>query len=96
MILTGVQNENGTSGSQGEVWLNVIHLAGAITKEGTAYKGDVVVKWDEWGSAGAKYKYQDSNFETPLSVAKNQEITQQEYFVKVNKIKEFPDGSQFD
>lgn len=90
LILAGVQKENGTSGSQGEVWLNVIHLAGAITKEGTAYKGDVVVKWDEWGSAGAKYKYQDSNFETPLSVAKNQEVTQQEYFVKVNKIKEFP------
>ena len=90
LILAGVQKENGTSGSRGEVWLNVIHLAGAITKEGTAYKGDVVVKWDEWGSAGAKYKYQDSNFETPLSVAKNQEVTQQEYFVKVNKIKEFP------
>ena len=90
LILAGVQKQSGTSGSQGEVWLNVIHLAGAITKEGTAYKGDVVVKLDEWGSAGAKYKYQDSNFETPLSVAKNQEVTQQEYFVKVNKIKEFP------
>ena len=90
LILAGVQKQSGTSGSQGEVWLNVIHLAGAITKDGTAYKGDVVVKLDEWGSAGAKYKYQDSNFETPLSVAKNQEVTQQEYFVKVNKIKEFP------
>ncbi|MGN1058116.1 MAG: hypothetical protein ACI4Q7_02025, partial [Candidatus Avelusimicrobium sp.] len=77
-------------GSKGEVWLNVIHLAEAITLEGEAYKGDVVVKWDGWGSAGAKYKYQDSNFETPLSIAKNQEVTEEEYFLKVDKIKEFP------
>ena len=90
MILAGVQQQAGTSGNQGEVWLNVIHLADSITKDGTAYKGDVVVKMDGWGSAGAKYKYQDSNFETPLAVSKNQEITQQEYFVKVDRVKEFP------
>lgn len=90
LILSGVQKQNGTAGSQGEVWLNVIHLAEAITLEGEAYKGDVVVKWDGWGSAGAKYKYQDSNFETPLSVAKNQEVTEEEYFLKVDRIKEFP------
>lgn len=90
LILSGVQKQEGTAGSKGEVWLNVIHLAEAITLEGEAYKGDVVVKWDGWGSAGAKYKYQDSNFETPLTVAKNQEVTEEEYFVKVDKIKEFP------
>ena len=90
MILAGVQQQAGTSGNQGEVWLNVIHLADSITKDGTAYKGDVVVKMDGWGSAGAKYKYQDSNFETPLAVSKNQEVTQQEYFVKVDRVKEFP------
>ena len=78
------------TGSTGEVWLNVIHLADSITRDGTAYKGDVVIKLDGWGSAGAKYKYRDSNFETPLAVAKNQEVTEEEYFLKVDKIKEFP------
>ncbi len=95
MILAGVQRRkkaDGTEepGSQGQVWLNVIHLAEAITLEGEAYKGDVVLKWDGWGSAGAKYKYQDNNFETPLAVSKNQEVTEEEYFVKVDRIKEFP------
>ncbi len=90
LILAGVQKPKGGSGSTGEMWLNVIHLADAITLEGEAYKGDVVVKWDGWGSAGAKYKYQDSNFETPLTVAKNQEVTEEEYFLKVDRIKEFP------
>lgn len=90
LMLTGVQRQDGTTGSKGEVWLNVIHLAEAITLDGTAYKGDVVVRLDEWGSAGAKYKYQDSNFETPLAVSKNQEVTEEEYFLKVDKIKEFP------
>lgn len=90
LILSGVQRQDGAAGGTGEVWLNVIHLAEAITLEGEAYKGDVALKWDGWGSAGAKYKYQDSNFETPLSIAKNQEVTEEEYFVKVDKIKEFP------
>ncbi len=79
-----------TAGAETTVWLNVIHLAEAITLTGEAYTGDVTVKWDGWGSAGAKYKHQDSNFETPLAVAKNQETTEEEYFVKVNRIKEFP------
>ena len=95
MILAGVQrrkkaDDTEEPGSQGQVWLNVIHLAEAITLEGEAYKGDVVLKWDGWGSAGAKYKYQDNNFETPLAVSKNQEVTEEEYFVKVDRIKEFP------
>ncbi len=84
-----------TAGAEGttqdsKIWLNVIHLAEAITLKGDAYKGDVVVKLDGWGSAGAKYKHQDGNFETPLTVSKQQETTQEEYFVKIDRIKEFP------
>lgn len=90
LLLAGVQRQNGTDGSTGAVWLNVIHLAESITLDGTAYKGDIVVNLEDWGSAGAKYKYQDGNFETPLSVSKKQEVTQEEYFLKVNRIKEFP------
>lgn len=89
LILAGVEKSNST-GSSGEVWLNVIHLAEAITLTGDAYKGDVVVRLDDWGSAGAKYVHKDSNFETPLAVSKQQETTQEEYFVKMTRIKEFP------
>ena len=89
LILAGVEKSNAT-GSSGEVWLNVIHLADAIKLVGDAYKGDVVVRLDEWGSAGAKYVHKDSNFETPLSVSKQQKTTQEEYFVKMTRIKEFP------
>ena len=84
----------GTGGS-GAVWLNVIHLAEAVTTRGEAYKVDGAVRVDGWGSAGAKYKYMDSNFETPLTVAKNQEVTEQEYFLKVNRIKHFPMEATF-
>lgn len=90
LILAGVQRPQGQLGSAGEVWLNVIHLADAIILRGDAYKGDVEVKWDGWGSAGAKYKHQDSNFETPLAVAKNQETSEEEYFLKIDRVKEFP------
>lgn len=86
LIIAGAENTT----TSGDVWLNVIHLAEAITLKGDAYKGDVVVKLDGWGSAGAKYKHQDGNFETPLSVSKQQETTQEEYFIKVDRIKEFP------
>ena len=77
-------------GDSGTVWLNVVHLAEAITLTGNAYKGDVVVRLDDWGSAGAKYVHKDANFETPLAVSKEQKTTQEEYFVKMTRIKEFP------
>ncbi len=89
LILAGVEKANAT-GSSGEVWLNVIHLAEAIKLTGNAYKGDVVVRLDEWGSAGAKYVHKDSDFETPLAVSKQQKTIQEEYFVKMTRIKEFP------
>lgn len=91
LMLAGVQKaEGGAPVTDGELWLNVIHLAEAITLKGDAYKGDVVVKLDGWGSAGAKYKHQDGDFETPLAVSKQQKTTQEEYFIKVDRIKEFP------
>ena len=90
LVLAGVQKQEGTSGSEGAVWLNVLHLADAIKQEGDAYKGQVDLKLNEWGSAGAKYIHKDSNFETPLSVSKQQETTEEEYYLKVNRIKEFP------
>ena len=91
----GTVEVTGTGDSGKEVWLNVLHLAEAITLTGDAYKGDVVVRLDEWGSAGAKYVHKDANFETPLAVSKEQETTQEEYFVKIDRIKEFPMEANF-
>ena len=97
MIMAGVEKTTdeqgvyvGTGSPDGEVWLNVIHLAQSVTTSGTAYMGETVVRLDGWGSAGAKYKHQDGTFETPLAVATDQEITEEEYFLKVDRIKEFP------
>lgn len=96
MIMAGVEkttDDSGAfvgSGSEGDIWLNVIHLAEGVITRGEAYKVDGAVRLNEWGSAGAKYKYMDSNFETPLTVAKNQEVTEEEYFVKVTRLKNFP------
>lgn len=95
-IVAGIQRDATVAmGSSGDVWLNVIHLAEDIVLEGNAYKGDVTVRLDGWGSAGAKYKYMDSNFETPLSVSKNQEVTEEEYFVNIDRVKNFPMSANF-
>lgn len=85
----------GAAASGTTVWLNVIHLAESVITEGEAYKVDGAVRLNNWGSAGAKYKYMDSNFETPLTVAKKQEVTEEEYFLKVTRIKEFPMEATF-
>ena len=96
MIMSGVRKTTDSAGhitgtgSKGTVWLNVIHLAEGVVNEGTAYKVDGAVRLDGWGSVGAKYKHMDSFFETPLTVAKNQEVTEEEYFLKVNRIQHFP------
>ena len=81
--------------ASGSVWLNVIHLAESVTTEGEAYKVDTVMKLNGWGSAGAKYRYMDSDFETPLTVAKKQETTDEEYFLKVIRVKNFPMEATF-
>ena len=96
LILAGISrttDDDGNltgSGSAGEVWLNMIHLAEAITQKGDAYKAEVDVRLDEWGSAGAKYTHKDGNFQTPLAVATEQETTDEAYYVKIDRIKEFP------
>jgi len=90
LILAGVQQESGTSGNEGEVWLNVIHLAEAIKLKGDAYKGNMDLRLDKWGSAGARYVHKDSDFEAPLVVSKQQETTEEEYYVKIDRVKEFP------
>ena len=101
MIMAGVEKTTDDSGafvgggSSGSVWLNTIHLAEGVTTEGEAYKVDGAVRLNGWGSAGAKYRYMDNNFETPLTVAKNQEVTEEEYFLKVTRIKEFPMQATF-
>ena len=90
LLLAGVQKAAGSSGGTGHVWLNVIHLAKSITLTGDAYKASVDIRAEEWGSAGAKYRHKDSNFQTPLSISKKQETTEEEYYIKVDRIKEFP------
>ena len=90
---TGVEIYSG--GGSGSVWLNVIHLAESITTKGTAYKVDGAVRMDGWGSAGAKYKYVDGDFETPLTVSKDQETTEEEYFLKIDRVKHFPMEATF-
>ena len=96
LILAGVSRTTDAeghitgAGSSGEVWLNTIHLAEAITLEGDAYKGQADVRLDNWGVAGAKYTHKDGNFQTPLAVVTEQETTDEEYYLKINRIKEFP------
>lgn len=88
-IKVGVRNENDASAS-GTVWLDDIFLTDSITTVGRAYMGEAKIAVDNWLEAGGKVKYMDDKFQTPVSVSTKQKNTQQDYYLKFNRIKTLP------
>lgn len=66
---------NGTASniSDGEIWVNEIHLTGARKKEGWAGRIGLDCELPGWLTFGGKYWYMDRNFETITVPSKNQD-----------------------
>ena len=89
IIKAGIKRDDGTTPA-GEVWLNDIFLAKAITSEGEAYEADATIKYKDWLEMGGKVLYKDDLFQTPITVASKQKNKEENYFLKFKKIKNFP------
>lgn len=68
-----VVNDTGSSISDGEIWVNEIHLTGARKKEGWAGRIGLDCDLPGWLTFGGKYWYMDRNFETITVPSKNQD-----------------------
>lgn len=76
--------------AQGEVWLDDIFLAESVVSVGNAYMGEAKVDVDNWFEVSGKVKYMDDKFQTPVTAATNQKFTEQNYALKIKRIKDLP------
>ncbi len=88
IIKTGFISDDSTA--QGTVWLNDIFLGDAVVRKGEAYSAHAKINMDNWFETGANIKYMDQNFQTPVSVPKDQENTTQDYYFKFKRFKQVP------
>ncbi len=89
-VISGVNKTDGTDIGTGEVWFNELYVSDAVVAKGLAYRGDGKIEYEGWGNVGGTYKKVDDQFETPVSVATGQEITNQNYSLNFTRIKELP------
>ena len=88
IIKTGFISDDTTA--QGTVWLDDIFLGDAVVRKGEAYSAHAKINMDNWFETGAKIRYMDENFQTPVSVPQNQENTTQDYYFKFKRFKNLP------
>lgn len=87
-IKVGMRTTN--PAAAGEVWLDDMFLADAIVSEGKAYMGEAKLDVDNWFEVSGKVKYMDDKFETPVTTATNQKYTEQNYNLKIKRLKNLP------
>ncbi|NLO90372.1 MAG: hypothetical protein GX410_00065 [Elusimicrobia bacterium] len=74
----------------GTVWLDEIHLGVPKILTGQAYKAQVDMLIPGWASFGAKYRYMDRNFQTPVTTLTGQDNEQITSYLNFTGIRRFP------
>lgn len=87
-VKVGLRTTNPTA--KGEVWLDDIFLAESVVSVGNAYMGEAKLDVDNWFELSGKVKYMDDKFQTPVTAATNQKFTEQNYALKIKRIKDLP------
>jgi len=88
-------NDTGIAISDGEIWVNEIHLTGARKKEGWAGRLGVDFELPGWFTFGGKYWYMDRNFETITVPSKNQDREVISFYNNFNKLSYLPVSLQW-
>ncbi|MEE9316243.1 MAG: hypothetical protein V3U97_03945, partial [bacterium] len=85
-----IVNGTGSDISDGEIWVNEIHLAGARRKDGWAGRLGVDFELPHWLTFGGKYWYMDRNFETITVPSKNQDKEVISAYTNFNRLSYLP------
>jgi len=85
-----VVNNTGSPISDGEIWVNEIHLIGARKKEGWAGRIGLDCELPGWFTFGGKYWYMDRNFETITVPSKNQDREEISAYTNFNRLNYLP------
>ncbi|MFQ5867591.1 MAG: hypothetical protein ACE5IT_06310 [bacterium] len=85
-----IVNGTGSNISDGEIWVNEIHLTGARKKEGWAGRLGLDCELPGWFTFGGKYWYMDRNFETITVPSKNQDREVISAYTNFNRLSYLP------
>jgi len=85
-----IVNTTGSNISDGEIWVNEIHLIGARKKEGWAGRLGLDCELPDWFTFGGKYWYMDRNFETITVPSKNQDKEVISAYTNFNRLSYLP------
>ena len=85
-----IVNDTGSDISDGEIWVNEIHLTGARRKDGWAGRLGVDFELPHWLTFGGKYWYMDRNFETITVPSKNQDKEVFSAYTNFNRLSYLP------
>jgi len=78
------------NGSEGEVWINDIHLSGVDSITGQAYKFGVDTTLPGWFDLGGSYRFIDKNFQTMTTEGSGQDKTSYGGYMRLKKIAFMP------
>ena len=85
-----IVNGTGSIITDGEIWVNEIHLTGARKKEGWAGRIGLDCELPGWLTFGGKYWYMDRNFETITVPSKNQDKEVISAYTNFNRLSYLP------
>ena len=85
-----IVNGTGSDISDGEIWVNEIHLTGARRKDGWAGRLGADFELPHWLTFGGKYWYMDRNFETITVPSKNQDKEVISAYTNFNRLSYLP------
>ncbi len=85
----------GPDGSSSKIYVNEIHLTGAIKITGTAYRANGDFNLEGWGNWGANYNYQDRNFQTLTTVGSGVDTKNGGAYLNLNRLNFLPLSSNF-
>ncbi|NIM03695.1 hypothetical protein GTN66_06065 [bacterium] len=85
-----VVNDTGSDISDGEIWVNEIHVTGARKKEGWAGRIGLDCELPGWFTFGGKYWYMDRNYETITVPSKNQDKEVISAYTNFNRLDYLP------
>ncbi len=89
-MVIGIAVRGGNASSLSKIHINEIHVQGAVKQEGDAKRANTDIAWPGWGTAGARWRMVDGNFQTLTTQNSGQDLESFNSFMSINRLKFLP------
>ncbi len=89
-MVVGVSVRGGSASPASKIHINEVHVSGAVKQEGDAKRANTDMAWPGWGTAGARWRMVDGNFQTLTTQNSGQDLESFNSFMSINRFKFLP------